>query len=159
MAYHFAGLYDESIIQFKKALELDPDFYWAHLVLASNYAITGMYTEAIAQADRVMDLFLADDHMLLGKLGWVYGVSGKREIALKLLDQIKGLSPERDLGSCSVALIYAGLGENDQAFEWLNKGYEERSSGMLFLKINPLFDSLRDDPRFTALLKKMKLDN
>ncbi len=158
-AYYMAGRHDESIIQIKKSLELDPNYYWAHIILAWSYAGKGMYTEAIAQADKIMTLFPSDDHVMLMNIARVYGVSGKREVALRLLDQIKGLSPEKYVDAYFVASIYAGLGENDQAFEWLNKGYEERSSGMLSLKVHPFWNNLRDDPRFTALLKKMNLDN
>jgi TolB-like protein/Flp pilus assembly protein TadD len=153
--YFLAGRHDQSIIQLKKALELDPNCYWAHVELPWNYALKGMYNEAIAHANKVMNLFPAGDPAILASIGWVYGVSGKREDALKLLGRIKELSSKIYLDPYMVAIIYAGLGDKDKAFEWLMKGYEHRSSSMLFLKIDPKFDNLRSDTRFGELLKKV----
>jgi hypothetical protein len=73
--------------------------------------------------------------------------------------RLRGLSTHRYVASYHIALIYTGLGEKDQAFQWLEKAYQERSDLLVYLKVEPMFDRLRSDPRFTNLLHRMGLDN
>jgi hypothetical protein len=87
----------------------------------------------------------------------VYAVSGQPGEARKLLAQLQQLAQQRYVSADAIALIHAGLGEQEQAFAWLDKAYTERSSGLVFLKVEPRFDSLRADPRFADLLRRMKL--
>ena len=154
--YMMAGRFDEATIHFKKALDLDPSFFYAQLLLSANYALNGMYLEAIAQADRIWAAQpKTEDPNLLGTLGWVYAVSGRQEIARKHLKLLLDLQTRRYFDGYYIAYIYAGLGEKDKAFEYLNKGYEERACLMIYLKTDPLMKNLRSDPRFMDLLKKM----
>ena len=74
-----------------------------------------------------------------------------------MLDELKGIAKQRYIPPYNFALIYAGLGDKDQAFAWLDKAYEEHSQQLSLLKSNPLFDSLRSDPRYTELLRKVNL--
>jgi serine/threonine protein kinase/TolB-like protein/tetratricopeptide (TPR) repeat protein len=153
-----ARRYDESIIQLEKMRELDPDSAYAHMLLAWNYTKKQMFTEALAEAEKAEALTLAsDDQTLLSTLGWVNGAAGRKGKAREFLRQLTGLSPQRWVDPGTVALIYAGLGEVDLAFHWLNKAYQEHSMIMVILKTSPLFDNLRQDPRFTRLLDQLGL--
>jgi hypothetical protein len=96
-----------------------------------------------------------EDPNLLGTLGWVYAVSGRQETARKFLDMLMELRTRRYFDAYYIALIYAGLGEKDKAFEWLNKGFEERGSCLIWLKTDPSLKILRSDPRYRQILKKM----
>ena len=92
-----------------------------------------------------------------GGLGHVYAVTGKKSEARTLLDELKQLSAQEYVPATSIALIYAGLGEKDQAFAWLEKGYEEHAFQLQWLKVEPRWDSLRSDPRFADLLRRIGL--
>jgi TolB-like protein/tRNA A-37 threonylcarbamoyl transferase component Bud32/Tfp pilus assembly protein PilF len=154
--YSVANRFDEAIAQLKKTLDLDPNFYYAQIYLPSNYALNKMYPEAIAQADKILAAQpKTEDPNLLGTLGWVYAVSGRQEIARKHLRLLLDLRTRRYFDGYYIAYIYAGLGEKDKAFEYLNKGYEERACCLIYLKTDPLMKNLRSDPRFMDLLKKM----
>jgi adenylate cyclase len=88
-------------------------------------------------------------------LGHAYAVAGMRDEALKIIASLKEQSKQRYIAPFRFALIYVGLGENDQAFEWLEKSFKDRSPDMKFLKVDPRFDNLRSDPRFADLLRRM----
>lgn len=92
-------------------------------------------------------------------LGYAYAVAGKRDEAQKILDELKELSkqPQRYVSPFDLTIIYMGLGDKDQAFVWLEKTYEERPDILQHIKVSPRYDSLRSDPRFTDLVRRMKL--
>jgi tetratricopeptide (TPR) repeat protein len=152
--YYFTRQYDESIRQLEKALELDPNSPYAHMELAWNYADTGKYAEAVASCQKALDL-LADDQVILGACGQRYAISGRRDEALKLLDQLMEMSASRYVDAYYIATIHAGLGDVHRTLDWLERAYEQRSPSMVFLKIAPFTDGVRDDPRFQSLLRRM----
>ena len=156
--FYYARQYDQAIEQLQKTLELDPDFIVAHFFLAFLYAQKAMYDKAIAEVQKAMDLSGGGDSLIVAQLGTIYSCSGRRDEAKKVLDELHGLSNKRYVSPFYIALIYMGLGQNDQAFEWLEKAYEERDHWLETLKVHPMLDSLRSDPRFTKLLKKMRLE-
>jgi len=156
--YFNARRYDESIAQLKKTLELAPNHLYAQMELGWNYAFKGMYAEAVEASDKAVSLAPPDDEVSLGAIGYIYAVSGEPEKARKILKQLLELSTRTYVDAYYITGIYAGLGEKDHAFEWLNKAYDERSPSMSFLKIEPFFDSLRNDPRYTELLRKVGLE-
>ena len=90
-------------------------------------------------------------------LGHAYALSGNRDEARKINDALMDQSKQQYVPALNIALIHAGLGENDLAFEWLDRAFEERSSWLVSLKVEPLFDSLRSDPRFNDLLRRINL--
>jgi Flp pilus assembly protein TadD len=90
-------------------------------------------------------------------LGHVYAVSGKKAEARAVLDELKQRSRKEYVPADNIALVYAGLGEKDQAFTWLEKAYEEHAFKMAWLKVEPYWDSLRSDPRFSDLLRRVGL--
>ena len=158
LAFYYARDYDQSIEQFHKTLELDQNFPPAHVFLPAAYEQKGMNSEAIAEFNRAIPLKGGGEWSLTkGGLGHIYSILGKKSEALALLDELKQLSTQEYVAPTSVALIYAGLGDKDQAFAWLEKAYEERSFQMQWLSVEPRWDSLRSDPRFANLQRRMGL--
>jgi eukaryotic-like serine/threonine-protein kinase len=157
-AYYYARDYDRAIEQFQKTLELDQNFGPAHLFLPAAYEQKGMYSEAIAEFKNAIPMKGGGEPSLSkAGLGHVYAITGRKSDARTVLDELKQTSGKEYLPATSIALIYAGLGEKDQAFVWLDKAYEERAFQMQWIGIEPRWDSLRSDPRFEDLLRRMGL--
>ncbi len=154
--FTLARRYEESIVWYKKTLDLDPNAVEALMELAQTYAFMRMYSEAVTEHEKNRK-DPAEDQLLAGSLGWVYAVSGRRDQARKIIGKFKELSARRYVDAYMVAEIYAGLGDKDQAFRWLKKGYEERSTSMTYLKVDPLLESLHSDPRFEDLVRRVGL--
>jgi serine/threonine-protein kinase len=153
--YFYARQYDKAIEQLRKTIEMDQSFYYARWNLALAYEMKGMYPQALAEYEAAMRL--GDDPGLLGLIGHAHAMGGKREEAMKDLDQLKEISRQRYIGAYSFALVYAGLDDKDEAFRWLEKAYQDRDPGILKIKIHPLFDGLHSDPRFNNLIQRMGL--
>ena len=94
---------------------------------------------------------------LVGALGHAYAVSGKRAEAHKVLAELKDLSKRRYVAPFDIALVYVGLGDKAQALEWLQRAYEDHSFRLTWIKVDPRLDSLRGEPRFQDLLRRMNL--
>ena len=154
-AFLNARQYDGAIAQLRKTLELDQNFWATHEWFGEVYERRSQFPEAIAALQKARQL--DNNPLILGKLGRAYARSANRTEAQKLIGELTELSKQGYVSSTFVAEIYAGLGERDKAFEWLEKGYEERSTGMLFLKSDPLWDNLRTEPRFQDLLRRVGL--
>jgi len=115
----------------------------------------GRYEEALAEMLKARPLAKSPRH--LARIASVYAAAGKRDEAIKILEEVKGLTGERyDLGA-HIAAIYAALGDKDQAFAWLDNAYEAHTFVLIELKVNPMFDTLRSDPRLVDLLGRMRL--
>jgi tetratricopeptide (TPR) repeat protein len=156
---HYLGRrYDDAIERFFKTLELDPNFFQARLCLGLAYIQKSMFEPAIAEFQKVL-VILGRDPGTLAALGYAYGVSGKKSEARKLLDELKEQSAQRYIAPYRLAMICAGLGEHDQAFQWLQKGCDERDLGLACLKVEPMADSIRSDPRFEQLLRRVGFSN
>jgi tetratricopeptide (TPR) repeat protein len=153
---NYARQYDRAIEQLQKTLELDPNFAHAHWQLGRAYEQKGMYEEAIAELQKAITLS-GSSPVMVAALGHAYAVSGKSGKALKILDELKASSQRSYIPPSSLAAIDTGLGQKDQAFAWLQKAYEERDMWLGFLKVDPDFDSLRSDPRFEDLLRRIGL--
>lgn len=148
--FNFNRQYDQAIEQFKKTIEMEPDWAPPHTNIIESYQEKGLYQESIAELTK----FKAPKP----QLGYAYARAGKREEAQKILDELKEDAAKGSYVSpFSFALVYMGLGDKDRAFEWLNKTCEENPYRISFIKVTPRFDSLRSDPRFDALLRRMKL--
>jgi len=147
-----AGEYDRAIEQSVKTIELDPNFHPAYERLGDSYLQKGMLAEAIAAFEKALALS-GRSLFTLAELGSAYARSGRREETESVLDELK----ERFNKAYVSAWIYAGLGENDSAFEWLEKAYEERDSSIVYLKVDPRLTRLRSDRRFADLLRRINL--
>ncbi len=158
LAFYYARDYDQAIEQFQKTLELDQNFPPAQQFLPAAYEQKGMYGEAIAGFKKVIPLTGGSEWSLTrGGLGHVYAALGKKSEALAVLDELKQVSAQGYVPATSIALVYAGLGERDPAFAWLEKACEERSFQMQWLTLEPRWDSLRSDPRFADLVRRVGL--
>ena len=135
---------------------MDPNYAVAHEFLAEAYEQKGMHQEAIAEFQKAISL-RGDSLPNRAKLGHAYAVAGKGGEALKIIDELKGLSKETYIRPYDVAVIYVGLDQNDQAFDWLQKACEERSGWLRYLKVDPRLDPLRSDPRFADLVRRVGL--
>jgi TolB-like protein/Tfp pilus assembly protein PilF len=148
--------YETAVQYLRAALALDPDFGQAHLALGLTYLRTGDLDDAIEIFEGVNRLS-NDSPPTLAALGHAYAVAGRRQDALAVLEKLQAISRRRFVPSYYLAGIYFGLGDHDGAFEWLNRACDERCSMLGTLKVDPVFDPLRDDPRFAALLRCVRL--
>ena len=146
--------YDKAVEVLKKTIEMDSNFGQAHYMLARTYLAMEKYAEAFsaALAAKKHGIRWAD-----AELGFVYGKTGHKDKARALLQELEVLSKTRYVPPTTFAAIYSALGEIDKAFEWVDKGFEEREIAMPFYKVMPDFDDCRSDPRFEKLLKKLNL--
>jgi tetratricopeptide (TPR) repeat protein len=151
--YFFARQFDQALKVYRDILEFDPNMH-PHLMFGWIYREKGKYEEAIADFREILkqDPGAA---AALGHLGNAYARAGRVREARECLRKLKQRSNADKVGTYEVAFIHAGLGEKDQAFEWLEKAYEARDQGLSFLKVDPTLDPLRSDPRFQDLLRRM----
>ena len=151
-----AGHYDEAHQLLRSIIDSNPEYLYGHWMLAFVYASQGKYEEAISPLQTAMDLLGDDIADEIPFLGYLYGRLGRKAEARKLLEQLDELAARgRYVSPVSRAQIYIGLGEKDRAFELLDKGYKTHASWLTYLKIDFFYDSLRDDPRFQDLLRRM----
>jgi DNA-binding winged helix-turn-helix (wHTH) protein/TolB-like protein/Flp pilus assembly protein TadD len=158
---YLAGRTDEAITQCAKILSLDPNSFPAHRYLGLAYEQKGMYPQAIAEFQKGVKL--SGSPLVLALLGHAYAVSGKTAEARAVLSDLHDLSEAPDVSArryvspYTVAAIYTGLGEKDQAFRWLERAFEERDVWLMNLKVDPVFAKLRSDKRFQDLLTRAGL--
>jgi adenylate cyclase len=153
--YLYARQYDQALDQIEKTIEMDKNFAQAYPWLGLILEQKGRYPEAIAAFQNAIKLFPGGSSIAEAELAHTYAVSGDREKAQKIIAELQELAKNKYVSSFQIAAIYAGLGEKDQAFAGLEKAYAERSDGLVNLKAEQRFDSLRSDPRFSALMQKI----
>lgn len=149
--FYYARQYDQALEQGRILLELDPkdgSGFWL------AYLHKGMYEEAIAELRKEV---AGRSNPVSVHLGYAYAVAGKRDEAQKVIDKLNEQSNQQYVSAFSRALIYAGLGEKDQAFDWLEKSYQAREREMSWIRVDPKMDNLRTDPRFANLLQRIGL--
>lgn len=151
---YLAREFDRSIAQLRDTLEMDPSYEWAHLILGQAYEQKGEYNLAIEELRKAVELSHSSP-LMISALAHAYALSGNHSDALKLLAQLEALSRKQYVSPFYVAVVYLGLGKNDLATKWLEKAYDDRSNGLVFLKVEPELDPLRSDPRFVSLLRKL----
>jgi TolB-like protein/DNA-binding winged helix-turn-helix (wHTH) protein/Tfp pilus assembly protein PilF len=158
LAFYFSRSYDHAIDQFHKTLELDSNFPPPYTFLAAAYEQKGMFEEAVEASQRAVTVTAGPPKALaIAGLAHIYAVSGRKPEALKVLAELERLSEHKYVPATDTALIYAGLGEKDRSFAWLEKAYQEHSFTLNNLKVEPRFDALRSDPRFADLLRRIGL--
>ncbi len=154
--FYYAHQYPDAIEQIQKTLAMDAKFVPAHVYLGRAYEQRGAYAEAIAEIRKALELSEGDTNELAA-LGHAYAVAHQADEAKKILDQLKERSQQTYVQPSLIAVIQVGLGDKNQGFDWLQKAYEDRSAGLLYLKVDPAFDAIRSDPRFVDLLRKVGL--
>lgn len=146
--------HDQAIEQYRKALEMDPNSGLAHWAIGNVYVQKGMFEEAIGEYKKAIPLS-GDSPDEIASLGYVYALSGRRREAQAIIEELKERSKQRYISPTIIAFIYGGLGDKDEAFAWLEKAYEGRDFILVLHKVDPTFDSLRSDPRFADLVRRV----
>jgi tetratricopeptide (TPR) repeat protein len=139
-------------------LELDPAAYWAHLAMGSIYRDQGLFDKAVA-AHRRAEQASGGTPAMLGWLGHTLALSGNTSEARALLQRLYHKAAGGYVPPTSLAWIHLGLGEIDAAFEWLNRAVEACDQLLMPIKSYRFLDSIRKDPRFAVLLRKMNLQS
>jgi tetratricopeptide (TPR) repeat protein len=153
---YMARQYDRAIEQLRNTLEMDSSYELAHLVLGQAYEQKSEFDKAIPELRLAVDLSHRAP-LMMSALAHAEARAGKRQEAERLLDELSARSSKNYVSPYYLAVAYSGLGKNDQAMEFLGKAFDDRSNGMVFMKVEPLLDTLRPDPRFLALEQKVKL--
>jgi tetratricopeptide (TPR) repeat protein len=153
---YWAGHYEQTIMLCRRAIEMDAEFVPSYFVLGFAYEATGKMEEAIAVYQKAREIS-SDDPWVIGILGHAYAAAGRREEAERLLEELKEMAKGQPASPYNMAVVCAGLKNNDDAFEWLELARLNRSAPMVFINIEPFFDDLRADPRFANLLERMGL--
>lgn len=148
--------YDEAIHELHSALDVHPNDSRSLWLLGFTLVMKGQASEAIPTLERAG--ILADRSSgVIDVLGAAYARAGRRSDALRILAELKRRKQHGYVAAASFVIVYLGLGENEQAFAWLEEAYKERSNMLQFVKVHPLFDPLRGDPRFVDLLHRVGL--
>ena len=155
--HYFARQYDEVLKCCRTILETEPTFGVAYKIMGLAYEQKGMYEEALSALQQAMDL-LGDTPEMIGFLAHAYAISGDSREAHNLLERLHDIAKLRPVRSFPLVLAYTGLGELDHVFACLEKAEKERCDSLLCLKVMPLFDCLRSDPRFTDLMHRAGLE-
>jgi DNA-binding winged helix-turn-helix (wHTH) protein/TolB-like protein/Tfp pilus assembly protein PilF len=153
--YYLSGKNDQAIEQCRKILELDPSSFPARRYLGLAYEAKGMHAEAIAEFQTGVKL--SGSPLMLALLGHAYAVAGRKAEAQQVLNDLQQLQEQRYVSPYTVAAIYAGLGDNEQAFKWLETAVETRDIWLMNLKVDPVFAKLRNERRFTDILARIRL--
>jgi len=153
--YYLSGRNDEAVEQCKKILELDPSSFPARRYLGLAYEAKGQYDEAIAEFQRGVKL--SGSPLMLALLGHAYAASGKRTDAQQVLTDLQQLQDQRYVSPYTVAAIYAGLGDKEQTFKWLEAAVEIRDIWLMNMKVDPVFAKLRTERKFTDILARIRL--
>lgn len=150
MRYYYARQHEQAVEQFQRVLQLDPGYSDAHYWLGLAYEQLKQYPQAIAEFEQL-------GSVALGPMGHAYAVSGQRRVAEELLSQLTrpAAAGQAVVAPFDLATICAGLGKKDQAIHWLERSLAERGGYLTFLKVEPVFDDLRSDPRFAELLRRI----
>jgi tetratricopeptide (TPR) repeat protein len=151
------GHYDQAIAAYRSVLELSPYFRAAHQFLGDTYLMKQMYSEAIMEFQTVR-ASVGNTPYGLGGLGRAYGISGRVNEARKVLDELTGFLQQGYEVQYDIARVYHGLGNREKALDWLGKALEAQGRWTLELKVDPLWQNLRSEPRFLALLRKMGME-
>ncbi len=157
--------YDDAIAKYKVTLQSDPDFWVARHYLALAYVQKGMHQEAIAELRKLIkapesgpvpDKVIEAESEASASLGFAYARGGKPSESRAILQKLDALSKRRYVSPLYFAIVYAGLQENERAIEYLNKAFDARHPGLVLIRIDPMFDGLRSDQRFTQLTKRFE---
>ena len=154
--FRLARRYDEAIAQCKMMLEIDPNSLAAYNLLANIHEDMGLYEEAVPYRQQQLTLLGASVKDIAG-IAEAYAISGSEGYWRWLLNAVtEAVNRGEFVDPTNFAGLHARLGEKEKAFEWLEKAYNERE-GLVYIKVHPSYDPLRDDPRFQDLLRRMNL--
>ncbi len=150
----YAHQFAQAVAERRRVMALDPNLIRACIWAALVYEKEGKTEEAVSMARSVVD-HQPGDTLAMAFLGRAYARAGRRREATAILSDMLALATSRYVSPYDLAVLYAGLGETDHALEWLEKGFQQRSGLLVYLNVDPVFDELRSNPRFQALLRRM----
>jgi serine/threonine protein kinase/Tfp pilus assembly protein PilF len=154
--FYLQNKYEHSIAQFRKVIEMSPQYYLAHAWMGNVYTLAGQFDEALKCYARAREAD-ADSKFIDSLEAMTLAVAGRRAEAVALLDKITRRAVNDYISPVSIAYVCTALGDKDRAFENLDRAIHDRDPNLLGLKSNPIFDSLRSDERYRAILRKMQL--
>ncbi|MDA4126470.1 MAG: tetratricopeptide repeat protein [Thaumarchaeota archaeon] len=147
--------YDRAIDQYRKTVDLDPNFMLTHVWFGRPYLEKGMFAEAITELETGVRLS-GEGTLALGMLGHGLASAGRKDEAMQVLEKLKERSKSRYVPSYWIAVVYNGFRDREQVLAWLRKAFDERSSWLVWSNVEPRFSWLRDDPEFASLMRAMK---
>lgn len=156
ITFYLAREHDRAIDQLQKTLEIIPNSILALFFIAWSYSEKAMYEEAVKASQKAVDI-VEGSTLWLANLGMVFGLAGKKKNAEGVLEKLQRAANKGFVAPVQFAWIYIGLGEKEEALKWLERAYDEQTATLNVLKVAPEYDSLRDEPRFQKILKKMGL--
>ena len=154
--FFFAKDYDNALDRLKKTIDLDPSFWLSHLFISRVYTEKGMHSEAVEEAKKAGEL--SRNSQSHAYRAYALAKWGKLSEAREVLDELLKLSTETYVPPYNIAVAYNAVGETQKALDYLEKGFSDRDVRMVFLKVEPQWDSLRSEPRFVDLIKRMKIE-
>jgi tetratricopeptide (TPR) repeat protein len=154
--YYFAREYDQATWALQQVLQMDPAFVFARDILGQVYEQQGKHAQAIVEIEKAVE-FSNRRTLSLSSLAHALATAGKLEEAAAILDELGERAKKNYVSAYDIALVYAGMDEADQSFDWLQKAFEEHTGWLNFLNVEPRFDRLRLDPRFKQQLEKVGL--
>ena len=149
--------FDRAVDQCNKTIDLDPYFPWSYYLMGLVAEARGKFDEATKQYQKAMSL-AHNDLTMLGEIRRSYARAGKKDTAMKILKELQEYFKQGNSVAFAIANVYLGLGNKEKTFIWLEKSYQDEIGMVLDLKNNPFWDSIRTDPRFIALMKKIGLE-
>jgi serine/threonine-protein kinase len=149
-----AGRSDEALMKLKDTFALAPDFWFPHLFAASAYIEKGMYSEAVREAQLATELSRFQT-ISAAHEGYALAKMGRRDEAREVLKKLLKLNEQRFVPPYHIALVYNALGEQEEMFKWLERSLEAGDAKLTFLKVDPKWNNVRDDPRFRELLRRV----
>lgn len=153
ICYVYARDYDKAHEQFRKTIDLDPNWYLGHWFLGLTHELKGNLKDAYAEYQKAHEL--ADDPYILAHLAHVQAALGRRDEALKNIEEMKQIAKHRYVPAYAFAIAYTGLGQKDEALDWLERSNEDRAWDILHVKVEPLLDPLRDELRYKQLIESL----
>jgi TolB-like protein/DNA-binding winged helix-turn-helix (wHTH) protein len=155
--FYMSRQYNDAVLVYKSILERSPNFSLRHRDLGLAYLQLGRQADAVSELEIAQALAEKSNDEVVDSVAYVYAITGRKQQALKILARLKSRSEREYVEPSRIAMVFAGLGDRDQAISWLSRAADERDSRVQFLKVNPTWDPLRSDPRFQALLRRIGL--
>jgi TolB-like protein/DNA-binding winged helix-turn-helix (wHTH) protein/Flp pilus assembly protein TadD len=151
---YYSRQYERAIQQFQAVLDMEPGFSRAHMVM-SAYVEEGKFADAVADAEKYRNM--TDTQWNRALLAYAYGRAGREADARRELEGAKKISARRPFDPLPIAIAYIGVNDKDQAFAWLEEAVVNRSPSLAALKVDPIYDPFRSDPRFQVILRRIGL--
>jgi serine/threonine protein kinase/tetratricopeptide (TPR) repeat protein len=155
--YMIGRRYEEAAAAFRGLLELDPTFHKVNASLGRAYSLMGRYDDAVAMFEKARQS-MGDVPSILAALGQTHAMAGRADSARAMLGRLHEIAAVRYVQSTGFALVHAGLGELDTAIDWIERSVERRDLSLPLLNVHPAYDALRGHPRFSAILKLLRLE-